>query len=170
MEQEKKGNFRPDSVFSKKIRAGKRRTYFFDVKSTRANDYFLTITESKKRHDDSYERFKIFVYKEDLNKFVETLQETIDHIKHELMPDFDFDAFNHREEISEHHNVPANESRTFDETSSDTDKTNSSAQQEGSDADQTNFPINEPPPAPIQDNSSPSAPPSTAGNEDDLKW
>ncbi|MBX7140731.1 MAG: PUR family DNA/RNA-binding protein [Chitinophagales bacterium] len=97
MDYEKKGNSRPESVFSRKIKAGKRRTYFFDVKSTKANDYFLTITESKKRPDDSYERFKIFLYKEDFNKFIETLTETIDHIKKELMPDFDFDAFNRRE-------------------------------------------------------------------------
>ena len=97
MDYEKKGNSRPESVFSRKIKAGKRRTYFFDVKSTKANDYFLTITESKKRPDDSSERFKIFLYKEDFNKFIETLTETIDHIKKELMPDFDFDAFNRRE-------------------------------------------------------------------------
>ena len=111
MENEKKGNFRPDSVFSKKIRAGKRRTYFFDVKSTRANDYFLTITESKKRQDDTYERYKIFLYKEDFNKFIGTLTETIDHVKKELMPSFDFDAFNRPQESSEQHNnvMPSDE-------------------------------------------------------------
>ena len=97
VDYEKKGNFRPESVFSRKIKAGKRRTYFFDVKATKSNDYFLTITESKKRPDESYERFKIFLYKEDFNKFIETLTETIDHIKKELMPDFDFDAFNRRQ-------------------------------------------------------------------------
>jgi hypothetical protein len=97
VDYEKKGNYRPESVFSRKIKAGKRRTYFFDVKSTKSNDYFLTITESKKRPDESYERFKIFLYKEDFNKFLETLTETIDHIKKELMPDFDFDAFNKRQ-------------------------------------------------------------------------
>lgn len=91
--EEKKGNFKSDSVYSKKLRAGKRRTYFFDVKSTKANDYFLTITESKKRQDDSYERFKIFLYKEDFNKFLESLTETIDHVKTELMPHYDFDEF-----------------------------------------------------------------------------
>lgn len=97
VDYEKKGNFRPESVFSRKIKAGKRRTYFFDVKATKSNDYFLTITESKKRPDESYERFKIFLYKEDFNKFIETMTETIDHIKKELMPDFDFDAFNRRQ-------------------------------------------------------------------------
>ncbi len=85
-----------DSVFSKRIKAGKRRTYFFDVRETRSNDYFITITESKKKfNDDGYERHKMFLYKEDFNKFLNALTETVDHVKTELMPDFDFDAFNH---------------------------------------------------------------------------
>lgn len=85
-----------DSVFSKRLKAGKRRTYFFDVKTTRGNDYFLTITESKKRfNDNGYDRHKIFLYKEDFNKFLNGLTEAINYVKTELMPDFDFDAFNH---------------------------------------------------------------------------
>ena len=85
-----------ESVYSKRIRAGKRRTYFFDVRATRGNDYFLTITESRKRFDDNgYDRHKIFLYKEDFNKFIKGLGEAIDHVKTELMPDYDFDAFNH---------------------------------------------------------------------------
>jgi hypothetical protein len=85
-----------ESVFSSKIRAGKRRTYFFDVRATKANDYFLTITESRKRFDDNgYDRHKIFLYKEDFNKFIKALTEVLDYVKTELMPDFDFDAFNH---------------------------------------------------------------------------
>lgn len=85
-------------AFSKKIKAGKRRTYFFDVRETRGNDYFITITESKKRfNDDGYDRHKMFLYKEDFNKFLAALTETIDFVKTELMPDFDFDAFNHDE-------------------------------------------------------------------------
>ncbi|NDA61411.1 MAG: DUF3276 family protein [Chitinophagia bacterium] len=85
-----------DSVYSKRIRAGKRRTYFFDVRATKGNDYFLTITESRKRFDDNgYDRHKIFLYKEDFNKFVKAMQEAVDFVKTELMPDFDFDAFNH---------------------------------------------------------------------------
>ena len=87
---------RMDSVYSKRIRAGKRRTYFFDVRTTKGNDYYLTITESRKRfNDDGYDRHKIFLYKEDFNKFIKALGESIDHVKTELMPDFDFDAFNH---------------------------------------------------------------------------
>ena len=85
-----------DSVYSKRIRAGKRRTYFFDVRSTRGNDYYLTITESRKRfNEDGYDRHKIFLYKEDFNKFIKGLGEAIDYVKTDLMPDFDFDAFNH---------------------------------------------------------------------------
>ena len=87
---------RMESVYSKRIRAGKRRTYFFDVRTTRGNDYYLTITESRKRfNDDGYDRHKIFLYKEDFNKFLKALTEAVDHVKTELMPDFDFDAFNH---------------------------------------------------------------------------
>jgi hypothetical protein len=87
---------RMESVYSKRIRAGKRRTYFFDVRTTRGNDYYLTITESRKRfNDDGYDRHKIFLYKEDFNKFIKALTEAVDHVKTDLMPDFDFDAFNH---------------------------------------------------------------------------
>lgn len=85
-----------DSVYSIRVKAGKRRTYFFDVRETRGNDFYVTITESRKRFDsDGYDRHKIFLYKEDFNKFIKGLNETIDHVKTELMPDFDFDAFNH---------------------------------------------------------------------------
>src|SRR5258708_2479170 len=87
-----------ESIYSKRIRAGKRRTYFFDVKATRANDYYLTITESRKRfNDNGYDRHKIFLYKEDFNKFLKALGEAVDYVKTELMPDFNFDAFNHDE-------------------------------------------------------------------------
>ena len=87
---------RMESVYSKRIRAGKRRTYFFDVRATRSNDYYLTITESRKKfNEDGYDRHKIFLYKEDFNKFIKGLGEAVDYVKTELMPDFDFDAFNH---------------------------------------------------------------------------
>jgi len=82
--------------FTQRLKAGKRRTYFFDVRSTKGNDYFITLTESKKRFDDNgYERHKIYIYKEDFNKFHKALGEAINHVKTELLPDFDFDAFNH---------------------------------------------------------------------------
>ncbi|BAU55297.1 DUF3276 family protein [Mucilaginibacter gotjawali] len=70
-----------EEVFSKKVRAGKR-TYFFDVKATRSNDYYVTITESKKRLEDGvFIKHKIFLYKEDFEKFAEGLMGTIDYIK-----------------------------------------------------------------------------------------
>lgn len=85
-----------ESVYSIRVKAGKRRTYFFDVRETRGNDFYVTITESRKRFDsDGYDRHKIFLYKEDFNKFLKGLNETVEHVKTELMPDFDFDAFNH---------------------------------------------------------------------------
>ena len=91
-----------DSIYSKRLRAGKRRTYFFDVRATKGNDYYLTITESRKRFDDNgYDRHKIFLYKEDFNKFVKALGEAVEYVKTDLMPDFDFDAFNHDETFDE---------------------------------------------------------------------
>jgi hypothetical protein len=91
-----------ESIYSKRIRAGKRRTYFFDVRATRGNDYYLTITESRKRFDDNgYDRHKVFLYKEDFNKFIKALNEAVDYVKTELMPDFNFDAYNHDEVSTE---------------------------------------------------------------------
>ena len=71
-------------VHSKVIRAGKR-TYFFDVKSTRNEEYYLTITESKKKYFDNgkfhYEKHKLFLYKEDFEKFADSLEEVIQYIR-----------------------------------------------------------------------------------------
>ena len=92
-------NYDREEIFSKKVKAGKR-TYFFDIKSTRSNDFYLTITESKRRVNGesfTYEKHKIFLYKEDFFKFVEALNETVDHVKNELMPDFDFEQFEQEE-------------------------------------------------------------------------
>lgn len=92
--EENKTNGR-DEIYSAKVKAGKR-TYFFDVKSTRSNDFYLTITESKKRFKEdgfTYEKHKIFLYKEDFNKFMEALTNTVNHVKQELLPDVDFDQF-----------------------------------------------------------------------------
>lgn len=87
-----------DEVYSKKIRAGKR-TYFFDVKATRGNDYYLIITESKRGFDDGqYVKHKIFLYKEDFNKFLAGLSETIQHVKEELMPEYDFEQFDREDD------------------------------------------------------------------------
>ena len=93
-------------LYSKRVRAGKR-TYFFDVKSTRSNDYYLTITESKRRYKDDgyfYEKHKIFLYKEDFLKFIEALQDTVEHVKSELLPDFDFSQFDEENGLGESEN------------------------------------------------------------------
>jgi hypothetical protein len=106
-----------ESIYSKRIRAGKRRTYFFDVRATRGNDYYLTITESRKRFDDNgYDRHKVFLYKEDFNKFIKALGEAVDYVKTELMPDFDFDAFNHDENPDEMNHNGASEQTEQSET------------------------------------------------------
>lgn len=89
-------------IYSQRVRAGKR-TYFFDVKSTRSNDYYLTITESKRRFKDDgyvYEKHKIFLYKEDFDKFLEALRESVDHVKTELLPEYDFSQFTAKDEES----------------------------------------------------------------------
>jgi hypothetical protein len=81
---EKKDNGKDrEDIFSKSVRAGKR-TYFFDVKSTKQNEFYLTITESKKRFGEDgnshFEKHKIFLYKEDFEKFAEGLGEVIAYI------------------------------------------------------------------------------------------
>jgi len=106
---------RMESVYSKRIRAGKRRTYFFDVRATRSNDYYLTITESRKKfNEDGYDRHKIFLYKEDFNKFLKALTEAVDYVKTELMPDFDFDAYNH-DNVEENAGIQDNSSSIADD-------------------------------------------------------
>lgn len=83
-----------DSVYSQRLRAGKRRTYYFDVRTTKSEDYYISITELKKRNDsEGYDRHKVFIYKEDFNKFLAALENTVNHVKEELLPDYDFDEF-----------------------------------------------------------------------------
>ena len=87
-------------IYSQRVRAGKR-TYFFDVKATRSNDYYLTITESKRKYKEDgyfYEKHKIFLYKEDFDKFVDALKGTVDHVKTELMPEVDFSQFEEKDQ------------------------------------------------------------------------
>lgn len=94
---------RNDSVYAKKVKAGKRRTYFFDVRQTKGNDYFITITESTRRfEDEGYNRHKIFLYKEDFNRFMESLNDVVDHVKNDLMPDFDYDEYARRYDEDEY--------------------------------------------------------------------
>lgn len=89
-----------EKIFSKRIKAGKR-TYFFDVRATRSNDYYLTVTESRRFQKDGefvFEKSKLFIYKEDFDKVLEALQETVNHIKSELMPHVDFEQFKNTDE------------------------------------------------------------------------
>ena len=90
---------RYESEFSRKVKAGRRRTYFFDVRRTKGDDYYVTLTESTKRFNgDGSERHKIFLYKEDFNRFMNALEETIDFVKEELLPDYDYDEYTRRQE------------------------------------------------------------------------
>ena len=102
-------NYR-DDVFSREVRAGKRK-YFFDVKTTRGNDLFMTITESKRSGfsdsgQASYEKHKIFLYKEDFDKFIEGLEDTINHIR-QLQDTGDFRSSEYAESESEQSEVSA---------------------------------------------------------------
>ena len=84
------GRYR-DEVYSKRVPAGKR-TYFFDVKTTRSGeDFFITITESKRIDEGRYEKHKIFLYKEDFGKFVNAMHEVVQHIKDDCLPDYTFE-------------------------------------------------------------------------------
>ena len=93
-----------EEIFSKVVRAGKR-TYFLDVKATRRNDYYLTITESKKKFNRDgkhyFEKHKVFLYKEDFDKFTENLQEVIDFIKENAPEPEPFEAVETVEAVAE---------------------------------------------------------------------
>src|SRR3970040_2629731 len=74
-----------DEIFTKRVRAGKR-TYFFDLKSTKSEkDFYITITESKRVGEEEYEKHKIFLYKEDFDKFRDALVETVQHVREQLL-------------------------------------------------------------------------------------
>ena len=90
-DEEPRGRYR-DEIYSRRIPAGKR-TYFFDVKSTRSGeDFFITITESKRIDEGRYEKHKLFLYKEDFGKFVRALHEVMQHIREECLPDYHFEG------------------------------------------------------------------------------
>ena len=111
-------------IYSQRVRAGKR-TYFFDEKATRSNDYYLTITESRRRYKDDgyfYEKHKIFLYKEDFNKFMSALEETVDHVKEELMPEYDFNQFEHAEAAPSHTNTAEPATTEAEATTTNTDE------------------------------------------------
>ncbi len=78
-----------DELFTKRVRAGKR-TYFFDVKATKSEqDFYITITESKRVGEDEYEKHKIFLYKEDFDKFKDALAETVEYVQAQLLENVD---------------------------------------------------------------------------------
>jgi hypothetical protein len=107
------GSMKNEDIFSKVIRAG-RRTYFFDVRSTKADDYYLTITESKKFTNDDgsffYRKHKIYLYKEDFENFKEALEETtnfiIDKKGEEVISD------RHQKDFTKPSEVESNETKT----------------------------------------------------------
>ena len=112
-----------DSVYSNKVRAGKRRTYFFDVKQTRGEDYYITLTESTRKFNGSgYTRHKIFLYKEDFNRFLEGLQDAVNHVKTDLMPEYDYEQFDRRQEEWEKQKA-LEESEASEETGSNEETT-----------------------------------------------
>lgn len=96
---DKDGEKAHERVYTNKVRAGRRRTYFFDVRQTKGSDYYITLTESTKRFDgDGFTRHKIFLYKEDFNRFVNGLQDAINHVKTDLMPEYDYEEYDRRQE------------------------------------------------------------------------
>lgn len=160
MENEKNYS-RMESVYSNKIRAGKRRTYFFDVRKTKGEDYYLTLTESTKRFNgDGYERHKIFLYKEDFNRFMSGLEDAVNHIKTELMPEYDYEEYTRKhkeweeqralEEAQGLNNPPETETATS-ETSAPESKAETSAPK-------------------AEETSSQSTPQADIENEDDMSW
>ena len=101
-------------MYSNKVRAGKRRTYFFDVRKTKGEDFYLTLTEStKKFNGDGYERHKIFLYKEDFNRFLDSLEDAINHVKENLMPEYDYDEYTRRHEEFEARRLEEGEESDF---------------------------------------------------------
>ncbi len=81
-----------EPAFSSNFRAGRKRTYFFDIRQTKTEDYYLVMTESSRRKEGGYNRQRIVLYKEDLKKFIESMEESLDFFKSQLMPDFNFDT------------------------------------------------------------------------------
>jgi hypothetical protein len=156
VENERDNRFKKSAaVYSKTIRAGKRRTYFFDVRTTKSNDYYITLTESKKKfNDDGYDRHKIFLYKEDFNKFVEALNEAVNHVKQDLLPEYDFDEF----------------SNNYDDDDDDYDRGEDEFNEERkSFAKKTVEPAEAPAP-PVEAKIVAEVKPEEPINDDDLKW
>ncbi len=122
---------KPEEIFSKVFRAG-RRTYFFDVRETKAGDYYLTITESKKNINDdgtfSYKKHKIYLYKEDFGKFKELLDEVtafiINEKGEEVISERHQKDFKPSENVENAENVENNDEETTEDTSGEQVSTN----------------------------------------------
>lgn len=129
-------NHNRESVYSTKVRAGKRRTYFFDVRQTKRDDYYITLTESTKRYEsEGYDRHKIFLYKEDFNRFLAHLTDTINHVKTELIPDFDYEQYERRQaeweaSLDENGNPPNHTPQKTEETPATEDTPNADAEED----------------------------------------
>ena len=116
-----------ESVYSTKVKAGKRRTYFFDVRKTKGEDFYITLTESTKRFNgEGYSRHKIFLYKEDFNRFLEGLQGTVSHVKNELMPEYDYEQFDRKHEEWEAQQLEESQNEGAAETNTPESKEESS--------------------------------------------
>ncbi len=104
------GMMEKEEIFSKVLRAG-RRTYFFDVRATKADDYYLTITESKKFTNDDgsyhYKKHKIYIYKEDFSEFKEILSEMTDYIIREKGDEVISER--HQKDFKKEYDVPVNQ-------------------------------------------------------------
>ena len=99
-----------ESVFTKKVKAERRRNYFFDVRQTKGEDYYISITESTKKFgQEGVEKHKVFIYKEDFLRFAAGLQEAIDEVRFKLLPDFDYEAFARRDEEWENEQAHKNQ-------------------------------------------------------------
>ena len=177
---------REEPVYTVKMRAGRKRTYFLDVRETKGNDFYITLTESKKRMDGGYDRHKIFIYKEDFNKFMESMNEVVNHVKTELMPNYDYDESARKQEEYEKQRAEQDAEQANNPTSdsgevgtnnkSVTEDTNNKSVTEESEKPSSSAGSYNPgnqddekliQDKPISNDNSSSAP---AGNDDDLKW
>jgi hypothetical protein len=105
-----------EPVYEKKVRAGKKRTYFFDIKEARNNGFSLVITESRKRFDDrGFDRTSIYIFQEDINKFTKGFLDAVTFIKTELLPDYNFEQYDNEFEEWEKNPAPAPTSKPENE-------------------------------------------------------
>ncbi len=135
-------NYREEEIFSKTMRAG-RRTYFFDVRSTKAGDYYLTLTESKKFTNDDgsfhFKKHKIYLYKEDFNEFSSNLSEMTDYIIKEKGEEVISDIHQKDYQREEKQETTSEEAETTeeDQESGNEDETKNEAE-ESSETDEEN--------------------------------